>query len=97
MESPQFIRANLVSRTNADCSDQEVKNNRYHYRLRFEKSIGWDWLDQQVSKCSAELEASLELWEIHPSGVADFEIEVREIQRREGIDSNQRGLDSFEP
>lgn len=96
MESPQFIRAQLVSRTNADCSDQEAKNNRYHYALRFEQSIGWDWLYQQVSKCSAELDASLELYKIRPSGMADFEVEVREVQRREGIDDSQIGLDSFE-
>ncbi len=95
MESPEFIRANLVSRTNADCSDDTVKNNRYHYFLRFEQAIGWDWLNQQVAKCSAEMDVSLELWKIRPSGVQDFEIEVREIARREGIDDSQQGLDKF--
>jgi len=39
---------------------------------------------------------NLELWEIHPSGVNDFEVEVREVERREGIDDNQRGLSDFE-
>jgi hypothetical protein len=42
------------------------------------------------------MEVDLELWEIHPSGVNDFEIEVRETARREGIDDSQKGLDSFE-
>lgn len=95
MESPEFIRAKLVNRTNADCSSQEVKNSRYHYSLRFEESIGWDWLYQQIDKTSFEMDASLELWKIRPSGVADFEVEVREIDRREGIDDSQAGLDSF--
>jgi len=96
MESPEFIRAKLVSRTNASCSDQEVKNNRYHFFLRFEESIGLDWLYTQVSKLSKDMEADLELWEVHPSGVNDFEIEIRETERREGIDDSQKGLDSFE-
>lgn len=95
MKSPQFIRAKLVNRTNADCSTQEVKNNRYHYRLRFEQSIGWDWLETQVSKAESETATSLELWELHPSGVSDFEVEVREVARREGIDENQNSLDEF--
>lgn len=95
-KSPQFIRATLSNRTNADCSDQKVKNNRYHYFLRFEQSIGWDWLYGQVKKSQRELDVSLELWEIHPSGVNDFEVEVREVDRREGIDDNQRGLSDFE-
>jgi hypothetical protein len=42
------------------------------------------------------MEADLELWEVHPSGVNDFEIEIRETERREGIDDSQKGLDSFE-
>lgn len=95
-KSPKFIRAKLANRTNADCSDHEVKNNRYHYFLRFEQSIGWDWLYGQVRKAQVELEIDLELWEIHPSGVSDFEVEVREVQRREGIDDDQRGLTEFE-
>lgn len=95
MKSPQFIRATLVNRTNADCSKHEVKNNRYHYHLRFEKSIGWDWLETQVTKASNDTETSLELWEIHPSGVSDFAIEVREVARREGIDEQQNSLDDF--
>lgn len=96
MKSPEFLRAALVNRTNADCSEQEVKNNRYHYHLRFEQSIGWDWLETQVSKVQGETDTRLELWEIHPSGVSDFSVEVREVQRREGIDDDQRGLNEFE-
>lgn len=96
MSSPEFVRAKLVSRTNAACSSQEVKNNRVHYYLRFEKSIGWDWLQAQVDKTSHELSLPLEVWEIHPSGVNDYEIEVREVDRRPGIDGNQRDLKDFE-
>lgn len=95
-ESPEFIRATLANRTNADCSEQQVKNNRYHFFLRFEKSIGWDWIKAQVGKCCAKLDRDVELYEIHPSGVGDFEIEVREVQRREDIDDSQRGLSDFE-
>lgn len=95
-ETPQFIRATLANRTNADCSEQEVKNNRYHYRLRFEQSIGWDWLYAQVQKCNSDLDRDVELWEIHPSGVNDFEVEIREVGRRQGIDDSQKGLTDFE-
>ena len=59
-------------------------------------NIGWDWTSAQVDKCSAEIGISLELWKVKPSGVGDFEIEVREVARREGIDDSQAGLDSFE-
>lgn len=96
MKSPEFVRAKLVNRTNADCSEQEVKNNRYHYFLRFEQEIGWDWLYQQIGKASSEIGVDLEAYQIHPSGVHDFEVEVREVDRRKGIDESQRGLDSFE-
>jgi len=95
MKSPEFIRATLVNRTTADCSEQEVKNNRYHYLLRFEEAVGWDWLYTQVNKAATETETDLELWKIRPSGVNDFEIEVREVARREAIDDNQNSLDSF--
>lgn len=96
MNSPEFIRSTLVSRTNADCSSQEVKNNRYHFYLKFEEDIGWSWIQQQVGNASAELETNLELYKIRPSGVASFEVEVRELQRREGIDDSQRDFSSFE-
>lgn len=96
MESPNFIRAQLVNYTNADCSDDSVKNNRYHYHLKFEQDIGWDWLYGQVRKCSKELDATLEMWKVRPSGMHSFEVEVREVERREGIDASQRGLTEFE-
>lgn len=95
MKSPEFIRATLVNRTNADCSEREVKNNRIHYHLKFEQSIGWDWLQGQVVKVQSDTDTKLELWEINPSGFNDFEVEVREIARREGIDENQNSLDEF--
>lgn len=94
--SKQFVRAKLTNRTNADCSNVEAKNSRWHYFLRFEQSIGWDWLYGQVQKASSELDVNVELWEIHPSGVNDFEIEVREVERRQGIDGDQRGLTYYE-
>lgn len=95
MESKEFIESALVSRTNAGQSNVEAKNNRWHYKMTFDQSIGWDWLYQQVYKCSKELEAELELWEIHPSTGDTFQVEVREVDRREGIDNSQKGLDSF--
>lgn len=96
MESKAFVRSKLVNYTTADCSDVEVKNNRYHYFLRFEESIGWTWLYSQICKLDAELDVDIELWKIRPSGVKDFEIEVREIGQRENIDDSQRGLTEFE-
>jgi hypothetical protein len=96
MKSPQFIRAKLSNQTNADCSREKVKNNRIHYLLKFEEDIGWDWLYTQVKKTTDKTETELELWKIRPSGVSDFEVEVREVDRREGIDNSQRGLTEFE-
>lgn len=96
MKSPQFVRAKLTNRTNADCSEREVKNNRCHYFFKFEKSIGFDWIKSQVAKAEHELDMELELWEIHPSGMKDFEVEIREVARRENIDDSQMGLSEFE-
>lgn len=96
MNSPEFIRAKLSNRLNADCSEQDVKNNRYHYRFRFEEALGWDWVYTQVGKASSDLETDLELYKIRPSGMADFEIEVREVNRRRDIDNSQHGLTDFE-
>lgn len=95
-ESTNFIRAKLVNYTEADCSHEDVENNRVHYYLRFENAVGWSWLYGQVKKLNRELEVDLELWKIHPSGVNDYEIDVREIDRRAGIDDSQRGLTEFE-
>lgn len=96
MNSPEHIRAVLVNLTNADCSDHEAKNNRYHYFLKFEQSIGCDWIDKQIQKVNADIEPRVEKWEIHPSGVNNFEIEIREVRRREGIDDSQHDLTEFE-
>jgi hypothetical protein len=97
MTTPELIRSTLVNLTNAACSEQKAKNNRWHYRLRFEESIGVDWLYEQVRKTSLECDRKLEVYEIHPSGVGDFEIEIRELERREGIDANQRDFSEFTP
>lgn len=96
MKSSQFVRSKLVNRTTADCSSSEVKNNRYHYFLKFEEDIGWDWVQGQIYKVAQDIDVELEIWKIQPSGVAAFEIEVREIERRENIDESQKGLSSFE-
>jgi len=92
----QYIRAQLVNYTNADCSDKTVKNSRYHYHLRFDEAIGWDWVYGQVTKVSAETDTDLEVWKVRPSGMQSFEIEVREVARRPNIDENQSGLSDFE-
>jgi hypothetical protein len=63
----------------------------------FDESIGWDWIVAQVQKVSAELNCVLELYKIYPYSEQEaFIVEVRELTRREGIDSNQHGLSSFE-
>jgi hypothetical protein len=94
--STNVVRAKLVRRTDAVCSDEKVKNNKIHYRLKFENDIGWDWIEGQVQKTSEDVEIPLELWKIHTSGVCSFEIEVRELIRREGVtDDGQKELESF--
>jgi hypothetical protein len=97
MKSPQVIRARLAARLEANCTDQQVKNNKVHYSLRFENSVGWDWAERQVQKTANDEGVELELWKIRPSGVNDFEIEVRELVRREdGNDDQQHGLYEYE-
>lgn len=96
MTSPEFIRATLVNRTKADCSEQTVKNNHYHYLLKFDNPIGWDWLYGQVNKAEKDVSRKLELWKIRPSGVDSFEVEVREVAKRPDIDSGQNSLFDFE-
>lgn len=93
--SKQFIRSNLVNYTNADCSKDEVKNNRIHYYLKFEQDVGWDWIYSQIKKCARDIDVQLEPYKIRPSGVSSFEVEVREVQRREGVDDDQHDLSSF--
>jgi len=90
------MRAKLETRTNADCSEAVVKNNRFHYLLRFEEPIKFDWLSAQIDEMTAETSIGLKLWKVRPSGVNDFEIEVRELRRRKNIDSSQHSLTNFE-
>jgi len=96
MTSQEFVRAKLVSMTNADCSTVEAKNNRAHYYLKFDNSIGWEWIETQIYKVNGDLDLTVELYKINPSGMDSFEVEVRELQRRENIDSSQIGLTDFE-
>lgn len=94
--STNVVRAKLARRTDAVCSEEEVKNNKVHYRLKFEGNIGWDWVEEQVRKTSEDVKIPLELWKIYTSGVASFEIEVRELIRRENVtDDEQKALESF--
>lgn len=96
MKSPQVVRAKLETRTEADCSDDEVTNNKVHYHLKYESARGWDWLQSQVAKVSDDVEIDLELYKINTSGVCAFEVEVRELCRREGTtDENQHDLSKF--
>lgn len=95
MESAKFIRKKLANRTNSSGSGKGVKNNRYHYYLYFDESIGWDWLSSQVKKANNELYASLEMWEIHPARKDEFKVEVREVDRRPEIDESQHELEEF--
>jgi hypothetical protein len=97
MKSKQVIRAKLETRTDADCSKDEVKNNKVHYHLKYESSRGWDWLEQEVYKTSQDIGIDLELYKINTSGVCAFEVEVRELCQREGTtDENQRDFSHFE-
>lgn len=97
MKSPQVIRAKLEVRTDADCSDDEVTNNKVHYHLKYESSRGWDWLESQVYKVSKDTDIDLELYKINTSGVCAFEVEVRELCQREDVrDEDQQDLADFE-
>jgi hypothetical protein len=96
-ESKKYIESKVSSWTNAFKSDIKVKNNRYHYFLQFNESIGWDWMEDQINKANRNIRTNIELYKIIPH---DFEsgsmiVEVRETERREKIDEKQRGLDSF--
>ena len=96
MKSSKYIRSKLENRTNADRSWCEVDNNRYVYGLVFSDKIGWDWVYQQVSKSSEEVQTNLEPYELSTAQLGEFVLIVREVDRREGIDRDQHGLDSFE-
>lgn len=98
MTSPEFIQTKLTNLTNAMTSDAEVENNRYLYQLVFDENIGWEWLEKQVEKASAEVEPTLEPYKLGPveEAIGVMVVEVREVERREGIDDNQQCLDEFE-
>lgn len=96
MKSPEVVRAKLATRLDADCSDQRVKNNKMHYHFKFENSVGWKWVEQQVYEAAEDVDIDLELWRVNTSGVANFEIEIRELVRRKNVtDENQHGLADF--
>jgi len=97
MKSSQVVRAKLETRTEADCSSQEVTNNKIHYHLKYESNRGWDWLEQEVYKTSEDTGIDLELYKINTSGVCAFEVEVRELCTRENVtDEKQRDFSYFE-
>lgn len=98
MESQEYIQTKLNCRTNASEVLVEAKHNRLHYNLLFTEDIGFDWLEAQINKCSAEVNATLELYEVQPCKYqfGAFEVVVRELERRKGADSSQHSLDSFE-
>jgi hypothetical protein len=97
MKSPQVVRAKLAARTEADCSDQCIKNNKVHYVLLFESNIGWKWLQNEVAEASTDTDIDLELYKIRTSGVNNFEVEVRELVRREDVrDEDQKALERYE-
>lgn len=97
MPDPDYIETKLSLYTEATLSDHEVRDNRYYYLLGFDTDIGFDWLEQQVSKAAGKVGVDLDIYEVGPVEDAPaFVVEVRELQRREGIDDGQRGLDEFE-
>lgn len=97
MKSPQVVRAKLETRTEADCSEDDVTDNKVHYHLKYESSRGWDWLERQVYEVGEDVDIDLDLYKINTSGVSAFEVEVRELTRRENVrDESQIGLDSYE-
>lgn len=96
MKSTQVVRAKLETRTEADCSKDDVTNNKVHYHLKFESSRGWDWIESQVRKVSEDVDIDLETYKINTSGVCSFEVEVRELCHRENTtDENQRDFSEF--
>lgn len=96
MKSKEVVRAKLVARTEADCSEDEIINNKVHYRLTFESGRGWRWLKEEVYQTAEDIGIDLEPYKVNPSGVCSFELEVRELCRRDGVrDNDQKGLDSY--
>jgi hypothetical protein len=95
MTDPNLIESKLCSTTNAMLVDRETKNNRFHYRLIFDENIGWDWFEKQVSKVQVELGVKIEPYKMEPAN-SFMALEVRELERREGIDESQSDLAEFE-
>lgn len=95
MNDPNYIETKLSIQTNSADSEHYVSNNRYYYRLLFKESIGWDWLDKQVSKVAGKTETSLEPYKLD-TGEGGFVCIVRELERREHIDDQQHGLGEFD-
>lgn len=97
MSDPNLIQTKLHNQCQADGSAYSIKNNRYLYHLRFDDEIGFDWLKTQVGKVSSGVDVTVEPYEL--SGgchTGQFELTVREVERRPNIDNEQAGLDSFE-
>ena len=94
MTSSELIQTKLNNRTNAVTSDKEVKNNRWHYQLFLDEMVGWSWLEREVEKVERELDLPLEAYKVGPANSFCC-VEVREINRREGIDDDQNSLDEF--
>jgi hypothetical protein len=92
--SAQHIQTRLHNQTEADDSEIFVDHSRYHYRLLFEKNVGWDWLTSQVYKVDARVDVDVELYKIAPAGTA-FAAIVREVDRRANIDDSQESLFDF--
>jgi hypothetical protein len=96
MTDPNLIESKLCSTTNAMLVDRETKNNRFHYRLIFDENIGWDWFEKQVTKVQGELGVKIEPYKMKPVPASLMALEVRELERREGIDESQSDLAEFE-
>lgn len=95
MASAEFIESKLVNRTNAMAAETEAKNNRWHYELFFDESIGFDWFEKQVDKASVETGHNLEAYKFRPAANSLIVAEVREVDRRAEIDESQNSLESF--
>lgn len=94
MTPTDYIQTTLVNLTNAMTASSEAKNNRWHYRLVFDEIIGWDWIEEQIKKASENVEPTLEPYKLGPAQ-SFIVVEVREVERREGIDNDQNSLDKF--
>lgn len=94
MKDAELIQTKLHNQTNAFDSETRVKNNRYHYHLKFNEALGWDWLYKQVSKVREKLGVDIELYKIHPD--TGFRVVVREVDRRPHIDESQGSIFDYD-